>query len=426
MQCSALGLSSSLLLIACGGAAAPPDDAGAMDAAVMDDAGATPVSDAGPPDDTADPEALAAAYAREACAKARRCEALFGRELDAVCHPDYRSHFWQAMIEAWRAGRGDYDRDAARACLDAVASDRCDRSEIDPPPTVCADAFVGNVPEGGACARGPSSLGWQCVRGLDCVTEGACPGRCAARARLGEPCSGVQRCDGSLGLHCEEGECIVYPGVGEPCENYCAGEALCHGGVCVPTPTLGEPCGDELPRCRRPYRCRPDGSGGDVCSEVLGTREGDYCRQLFARCDYPLICQEIPLGERPERETDGICTRGAEFGETCDDRTPCGPGGRCVRGRCAEIAEPLGACDVEHVCPTTHECVNGACQPRPGSGERCDDSVRCAFDSCVDGVCEPRWPNEGEPCPPEIFQQCDLGLECGGDFASPVCRVPCL
>lgn len=133
------------------------------------------------------------------------------------------------------------------------------------------------------------------------------------------------------------------------------------------------------------------------------------------------MCVELP--EPPSPFIEGACTRGAELGEPCDERTPCGPFGRCVEGRCAEIVDPAGQCDALHVCPTTHDCVDGACVPGPLPGEACEGR-RCGFTACRDGVCLAHDPGEGEPCWGEGYQ-CDFGLECGGDPAATTCRPPC-
>lgn len=152
MRCDRLVL--ALLITACGGAPAGGVDAGVMDAGPDGgvDAGfdaATEVDAA--VDETADPEALATAFRERACAKARRCESIFRTDVDAFCHPGYRSHVWEEMLAAWRAGRARYDAEAARACLEAIEAEACSIRAIDPGPPVCLEAVVGTVPEG-ACA----------------------------------------------------------------------------------------------------------------------------------------------------------------------------------------------------------------------------------------------------------------------------------
>ncbi|MCA9610586.1 MAG: hypothetical protein KC619_33550 [Myxococcales bacterium] len=379
--------------------------------------------DAGVVDDTTDPEALARAYAREACDRARRCASINAASSDVFCHEGYRSPVWEAMRAAWSAGRADFDAEAARACLDAITGETCGLSGLEPPPAECFDAIVGNVEDGGECGLG--SVGrWsaECRPGLVCRTDAACPGHCEMGGEDGTPCSVTRPC--AAGLICSGGACLSRQGLGEPCGDtlFCdtaAQDLVCFGGECRALGGIGDPCEDGLP-CRPSLRCATGTDGTGRCEAWLGTGLGEPCRRLLSECDHPLVCARSAAPSDPD--TSDVCTRGVGFGESCDELTPCGPGGRCVEGACAEIAAPGGPCDGARVCPTTHECVAGTCAPLPATGESCEGA--CAFDACVAGVCESRWPGDGEACGTRGYA-CEAGSHCGDEGAGPVCRSAC-
>jgi hypothetical protein len=423
-----------LLLVACGSSSFTPDaettridaatriDATIVDAATRVDAG-SPVDggspldagmpvDGGPFDETTNGDALYEAYRAAACEQARRCESRSPSTW--ICHPRFKSHVWDAALAAWRAGRAAIDPVRARECLEAARAADCSahipRIGADPPPGACFLAFRALGGEGSPCSEHLSFWSPECMVGLGCVTEGACPGRCERRPGPGEPCDDVRWC--AAGSFCHEGSCRERPRVGDACSGDVCFVGPCIDGRCSLGRELGEACDDD---CRLPFRCSAEG----FCEEWYGTEEGDPCT-LEDECRYPLVCVQQATPAEPGYER--LCRRGVAVGASCDALVPCAPGARCERRVCREIVAPDEACDAARVCPLGFRCESGSCVPLPAAGESCDD--RCLFGGCRDRVCRDFYPAAGEPCAATAFQ-CAAGLHCadeGGDF---VCAVRC-
>lgn len=402
------------LLLGCGSSShSSGSDASVRDARVSVDGAGT--RDARPRDETNDPDVFYEAFAEAACDRQRECEVISGSE-DTYCHPEYRGPVWTYVLAAWRSGRAVVDPEAVRACLDAIAMAACDYSLEVVPPEACLTMLSGTVPDGGACTLGTvGPLSYECEPGLTCISEGACPGRCAAPSAEGEPCSPARQC--VWGLQCEDGACVRPAGLGEACASIgaCAHPYGCIDGVCSEGRSLGEACGPGA-HCRPPLSCQVDAGSGELrCIEWFGTAEGDRCNFRVAPCDYPLICA-------PNTGSDGTCMVGQPLGGVCSTSSPCAPGGRCADGLCREIVSPESACDTMRVCPLTHECVGEACVPRPTVGDACTD--RCFLARCEAGACLQYEPEAGEACNASLWH-CAPGFHCTDVGGELVCSEPC-
>jgi len=218
-----------------------------------------------------------------------------------------------------------YDGEVAGRCLEelqAQSGGACDGGDADlMGGTVCAEAFEGTVPPGGACA---SSV--ECQRPesgeVDCdqPSDGA-PGTCVSEptASEGEPCYWTCTVDGNSrtcysldpgdgpeqarcftndGLYCNlDGICAAQSGAGESCDGSesCGAGLFCdRDSVCQPELVEGEAC-DFWSECQEGFFCNDDACApqlpvGAACDDL-----SDEC--LDGYCDAGTCVQGGDLGD---------------------------------------------------------------------------------------------------------------------------------
>ena len=243
---------------------------------------------------------------------------------DATCHRllDPKRYDTRRAADAIRLGRLRYDADAAGACLASGRLAACPAPAFADPS--CDRVFVGQVPQGGACAGI-----YDCAGGGECLEPecdaGCCSGTCGPappadppKKAIGELCDAHEECvatafcetDGrcheypkSVDQHCIFGcwygdlycdlaveACRLHAATGEVCN---AGRRcnpnndFCGDGICRPRPGAGEPCDQETRLCIPGTRCvagtcAPRGAEGDPCAVDDDCQAG--CDQATDRC----------------------------------------------------------------------------------------------------------------------------------------------
>jgi hypothetical protein len=294
------------------------------------------------------------------------------------------------------------------ACVDSLASCACT--------PFCAPGSCGPDGCGGAC---------RCAAGTHC--EGtACVSDCPTPCDDGDPCNGVETCQGGcvsgVPLRCDDGD---------PCN----GVETCRTGQgCVagapPVCDDGDGC-NGLETCQPGRGCvagaAPDCDDGDPCTSD-GCHDG-ACRSLAV----PGCCARDAACDAPWERCDrggAVCV--PVLCAPCADDGDCGPAGnRCVADpagpRCGVACDPAGApCREGAVCV---EVAGGPAQCRPATGgcecaaharRACDAgdlywwsscgrreelAEGCAGRGCVEGACgaapaEPA-PDAGGPAGPD-------------------------
>jgi hypothetical protein len=151
--------------------------------------------------------------------------------------------------------------------------------------------------------------------------------------------------------------------------------------------------------------------------------------------DHPRAADASPPPPPPAADG-GSCPGGG--GMTCTPRChfsqQCGPGARCLDGRCQRPCTALG-------CGTGAVCRDGFCQPDDHAGGQCVYSSQCGpGGACISGFCHPGCASDGD-CPNRA-DVCDRGLcrpderplppctataQCHGDDAcvDGLCRPAC-
>jgi hypothetical protein len=282
------------------------------------------------------------------------------------------------LQEALDAGRIVFDPSAGAACLAQMEdSSRASTTES------CNAVYTGTVQEGGACYRHED-----CAGNAYCESDTwSCPGTCAPRVPLGEPCGSDAACD---------------PSGGEVFCDWSLTPAVCAALVVRENAGLGEACGQqsdgELVLCACSQWCspamvcenpiplgQPCSSGGDVCES------GALCRGP----DGERVCQSIEIVSEP----DAACDEQEEYPALICDRSA---GLDCVDGRCAWLGNgELGSgCEPgesgEQMCQPRLFCDDASgeptCQPLKAPGAPCANSRECST-ACdmVEGVCVDRY-----------------------------------
>jgi len=307
------------------------------------------------------------------CAETTRC--LYPTAF-TYCDPTAADPLLAADLPTYEAAiaAGDLVFDASKgpACLAALTDPTCAFTAwngfLDAPG--CVDVLVGQVPEGGACREHVVCAGRP---DFFCDTSKACPGTCARKPGVGEPCEYGTVC--AAGLTCGDGGCkaVVSAGPGEPCDDengpHCAGLLTCAknadagGSTCrtyaeIATVALGEACQPYQQHCLPGLACRRREGAGPICVELAAA--GEPCGSAV-----PSMC---PAGyECNGASADALtCVPWPQAGEPCNGG--CQAPARCVGETCV-IGLPNGA-----PCQQATECLSGACT----------DGVCGAHDLCTD------------------------------------------
>ena len=266
----------------------------------------------------------------------------------------------QNLVCAVAAGRLSYNGSNAKACLDAIANETCDRTDADgrAPIIACNTFFRATRNDGEACFGDEECVSQQCVFSQTSQT-GTCLGNTppdTAPAMIGQTCNPVSGCVD--GAYCDSfDECVALVAAGQPCTtaSECAYGLGCSGvtgtRTCKALPAMGQPC--------------PEG----LCRD-----EGLYCSSA-------MTCQRVGLPPT-----------------TCTSTTQCSP---------------------YYPCDTTA----GQCKQGPAIGQPCSGSQRCFADgtfcdTASTFTCVAERAN-GQPCTSELH--CQSGF-C--DFGSGTCAAP--
>ncbi|MBS2026480.1 MAG: hypothetical protein JST54_01140 [Deltaproteobacteria bacterium] len=224
----------------------------------------------------------------------------------------------------------------------------------------------------GAACSGPT-----CDADSFCDTTQA-PAVCAPRMAMGQACAS-ESC--VAGLHCSSGTCRGAAGDGGACDpndaRSCSYPLGCYGGICKPAQYLpgdacsmdgGNPCADSL--------CTPSASG-DTCQPFPGL--GEPCTEF---CTSPYQCTAgacVALADVGEACSSlqcrwglycasGTCVADPDLGEHCGD-----PGSMCRTGYCDAASQtckpwqaPFGPCTDDLQCADAYDA--NLCRDIPPDG----------------------------------------------------------
>jgi hypothetical protein len=257
-----------------------------------------------------------------------------------------------------------YDQAKGARCLDQVKALACD-STIDADANACADALVGQVPGGNACARSSLVVFDTCAPGHTCTAvANSCAGVCRPVAQPGSSCAyssstGSVTCADGSSCQLNTDLCVEDVAEGQACQGPSAGD--CGYGLVCEVGT-GETAGTCRKR-RTSGACASlsDCAASYVCSGPEGARTcrkaklpGDSCTPGMGECYYFLTwCG-----------SDGTCTdTGAQENEPCGaqgqdyrDNIPCASGLTCA----------------------SNDAGVGTCRKRKPAGSPCTFGSECA------------------------------------------------
>jgi hypothetical protein len=316
------------------------------------------------------------------------------------------------VMQAYSAGRIEFDAEAAASCLAYVESRGCDRAYTYAPSEeevagrkACASVFRGTMTRNGPCLLSLECAheeGETALCGVDFTdcTDACCVGGCRVLipGKLGEACNNTTGCQ--AGSYCASDPmtgnptvCAAVKPIGQACSNsseceataYCdfinavcakraAPGASCYEAECE----AGSYCGDVSPDFSGDYRCLKYGQVGEPCA-----RYSSGCKSLTAVCDGDqLKCVELP-------KTGSPCSQWSNEGNGCAPSASCDwQTNTCVANvgegeACGYMGDDFGgkyvACQGALLCTgdTTQRCevpqATSACavpelQPLPGEG----------------------------------------------------------
>jgi hypothetical protein len=159
---------------------------------------------------------------------------------------------------------------------------------------------------------------------------------------------------------------------------------------------------------------------GGACRSSLECADGAFCAGLGAtrggRCAAPSPARSICgtgtdslaafTGQddsgRRHPECAGYCASrqcrdAVAVGEACTTAVACGPGARCIGGKCSTGDLPAAGKACTEVCAPGARCVKGTCAATKAEGEPCASDtecrVACARDDAGAGRCGPQCPS---------------------------------
>jgi hypothetical protein len=249
-------------------------------------------------------------------------------------------------------------------------------------PPACSAAFVGRVPDGGACDFSSECQDGNCVP----ADQSSCAGTCEPPssppptpvARPGSFCGFGVGCGTDAGLACDSDflQCRGDAGPGGSCDDFgfyrCAKGLFCDSSqTCQPQVALGESCLYPL----------------EAFSPFIGP-------DLLHQCATGLLCQgEAVLTDGGLRA--GTCQPLSQLGDACAD---------------------LAADEIQHLsgCVPGTACSCGICVPPPSSG-KCSDEVT----PCRPYVAACDYVDGGTCLPVSTFSSCTNGQQCSTGYCSP-------
>jgi hypothetical protein len=409
----------SVLLCACAASHATDDGGAAYDAAVDRDANTA---------------AEVAAYDEvfdAVCTRATRCSRptwSYGLTFPALpygCSETIRSPAVRAIMR----GEAHVDPDAARACIEGLATLSCEaRGRFDywsytarqpreawPLDDVIHACAVALVHDRVRCGDTDCEVYDRCVRRPGCLEQ------CAYDPAPDNHCDFPSDCArrGSGRHDCVRGSCRTSPPVGSACnpdegEDACELGAFCPpSGTCVPLGEVGAPCNPSAlylrTGCRRDLECDAASAtcvhweGWPSCVDLCDP--GEYCANTRCTTDatgglcstFPIVadtqtflavgwidsCPEGFICDQPTGDfLGGHCVVPRGIGDACGPLAPCIDGATCEREVCVQIDRPH-ACASGADCPSSSLCTNGVCVP----SESCSTDSDCTGVFCIGGVC---------------------------------------
>jgi len=264
------------------------------------------------------------------------------------------------IVAAVLAGKIAYSGASFAACVAAIASATCDRTDQDSRgvPAACNQVFRGAVTGGGACAIDAECISDVC--NLACGSASTCcTGTCLGStppaptplAPIGASCATKGCVDGSFCSSIDQ-LCTALRTANMPCSSasQCAYGLSCFGSMmltCQPLPALGQPCPNGL--CRdEGQHCKLPATGGTAVCTADGLPGADCgfntdCSPYY-RCDTTMKCAQLPaLGESCSGT--GACANSESV--FCDSGTVL-----CT------ARQPAGA-----TCTSSQQCASNACSP---------------------------------------------------------------
>ncbi len=294
-----------------------------------------------PPIQQADFEA---AFKRASCEVETRCG--YYTSVDA-CVGAQGFDIGQVMAGV-AAGRIRFDADAARRCVDDMASRECVLVPRFHWPASCDAVFTGLAADGDACFVKQDCASQGCTGGA-CRADECCPGVCAPPVAEGATCTSAQRCPSGTtcrltGQMSFELRCLAPFEEGATCQRRgdCAAAYFCSN-------TFGP--GDEP----LPGTCNRKAEHGAACDPFHGE---DSCVRFDDYCD----------------ATSHVCSARKPPGAACETQawSPIDSGGSscqelaaCVNQVCVVLGGPGAACTTTNDCAIGIDCVNGACVAYP-------------------------------------------------------------
>jgi hypothetical protein len=313
------------------------------------------------------PEVLAPAY----CDLLDRCGNPFvaqflggGGDCATGIIPTLEDSFVGRAEGAIASGTVVYHGELVDACVSALEGTGCGVEALE---DGCSDVFEGTVALGGDC-------GWteECVDGYCSMTDGTCPGTCAARVSAGAACTDGAACP--AGFTCNEGNCVALATEGQACGGPNVG---CSG---IDLNCVGD--GPEGGICQR-WSDILSGAVGEPCS--LAT--GDYCDPDLA-CVFDSVVGGMATFVCAERVARGAaCAVG--FPNPCPDDQFCSVVEGAM-GTCTDL--PVAGEDCTGTCRGNLRCVSyedesRTCVDPRRLGNACTVDEECVSNTCSDGVC---------------------------------------
>jgi hypothetical protein len=285
-----------------------------------------------------------------------------------------------------------YDPTKARACLAGI------------PRQPACDELWPDIPCIAEVLRGTLAEGQRCESSFACSADLVC----------GSPQGAT--------FQCSTKSCQRIPGVGEPCEFFCQGNASCVDGTCVANLAAGAPCGAAgSAGCAYGFHCADSGAQPTCkklvqdgpCATSQDCFDHQYCDTARLKCS-----ARVGLG------ADCSLDPGA-----CESFTACDP----TTKRCVAASHPGQLCGnllgFPSVCDGTCEISEGDAHARcvaarHANGTACTDGTECSSQYCAEGKCASVPSNDGVAC--EDYTECTSRLCTGGTCvaAGPI-GAPC-
>lgn len=312
------------------------------------------------------PEALAPAYCDllDRCGNPFVAQLIGGADCLTGILPVLEDSFAGRAQGSIASGTVIYHGELVNDCVTSFEGSGCGVEALE---AGCSDVFEGTVALGGNC-------GWdeECVDGYCSMTDGTCPGTCAARVAAGATCADNAACPAGFG---------------------------CSGGNCVALATEGQACGGSGVGCAGiDLNCTEGGSGGGICrtwasllsgavGESCSLSTGDYCDPDLA-CVFAGVVEGMATFTCAARVARGAaCSVG--FPNPCPDDQSCSVV-EGTMGTCTDL--PSAGEDCTGTCRGTLRCVSyedesRVCVEAGRLGAVCTVGQECVSGNCRDGTC---------------------------------------